>query len=601
MKFRLNNIGLQNKLIVLYIIGIIIPFVIVGVFISTKLVSLTKQGNQNSSEAFLSLIKNSVVYKFEDYDRVIQSLLTNKTMIDYINTDFENEHESIQAFKDTIAPIIRNNSIITQDLELRVFSDNKSIYFSKEMNCSLTDLENQDWYTSNQSGNNRKRYWKYTKELIGAKRSNYIGCYQKLATSEDEYTVIAFFFEENTLQQYLASEPESDKIVLLVDEAGNIVTSTRKKWIFENINALGLSEKEISSAGMQSRIKLRDQSYYISSMNISQPNLYMNDWYIVELIPSENFTTSVRNILVSSVFLWLLCMGACLSLVMWFSQNLCKRIQNFKGNISSVIQNNYSASQIVVSGTDEIGEIEKAFQKLVLHTNSLINEVYLANINYQRLEVEKRNAEIIALREQINPHYLFNTLESIRMNLILNGDRRNAKIVALFAESFRASLETPSEDHTVEHELNLVHKYFLIQQYRTRGKVILVDEVPDEILNCKIPKLLLQPLVENAVCHGIEPTGRVGTVTIRGSVDKERLMLQVFDNGIGMNEEMLAEVQHLIDTTELASSPTGDRLALKNVHIRLKLKYGEEYGIRIESAEGEFTCVTAFLPVERVE
>lgn len=601
MKYMLSNVRLQNKLIVLYIIGIIVPFVIVGVFVSTKLVSLTKQNNENTSESFLSLIKNSVVYKFEDYDRVIQSLLTNKTVIEYINTDFTTEHESIQLFKDRITPIIRNNSITSQDLEFRVFSDNESIYFSKEMNCSLKDLESQKWYAADQTGTNDRRYWNYTRELIGATPSNYIGCYQKLTASDGTYHVIAFFFEEKSLQQYLSFEPESDKIVLLIDDLGNIVTSTRRDWVFKNLEEFGLNVGMISTAGMQSQIRILDHFYSISSMNISQPSLYLKDWYIVELIPSEKFTATVRNIAVSSAFLWLLCMAVCLTLVMWFSQNLCKRIQSFKQNISDVMQNNYSVPQIAISGTDEIGEIETAFQQLVLHTNSLINEVYLANINYQKLEVEKRNAEIIALREQINPHYLFNTLESIRMNLILNGDRRNAKIVSLFADSFRTSLETPTENHTVEDELNLVHKYFQIQEYRTRGKVILTDEVTEEIRKCKIPKLLLQPLVENAVNHGIEPTGKIGNVVIKGSVVNDILKLQVIDDGIGMDEETLKKVQSLIDHAELDSSPSGDRIALKNVHIRLKLKYGEEYGIKIESIVGASTCVTAILPAEKSE
>lgn len=600
MKFRLNNIGLQNKLIVLYIIGIIIPFAIVGVFLSLKLVTLTKQNNENSSEAYLSLIKNNIVYKFEDYERVIQSLLTNKTMLQYINTDFENEHESIQAFKESIAPIIRNNSIITQDLEFRVFSDNKSIYFSKEMNCSFNDLAEQNWYYPDKTEKDGLHYWKYTTELIGALPSRYIGCYQKLTSSDQKYTVIAFFFEENLLRQYLADEPKNDKILLLMDEWGNVVTSTHSDWIFKNIEELGLSSYDISSAGMHSKRKVSGDSYYISSMNISQPNLYMKDWYVVELIPSEQFTSSVRSILLSSVLLWLICMAACLTLVMWFSQNLCRRIQKFNQNISYAMQNNYSASEIIITGTDEIGKIEKTFQEMVLQTNSLINEVYLTNINYQKLEVEKRNAEIIALREQINPHYLFNTLESIRMNLILNGDRRNAKIVSLFAESFRASLETPSEDHTVEHELNLVHKYFLIQQYRTRGRVILTDEVPNELLSCKIPKLLLQPLVENAIYHGIEPTGRVGTVVIKGCITDGTLKLQVIDDGLGMDEETLEQVRSLLENTEVTSSPTGDRIALRNVHVRLKLKYGEEYGIQVDSLEGTSTCVTILLPAESI-
>ena len=601
MKYKLTNIRLQNKLVILYIIGIIIPFIIVGVFISTKLVSLTKQNNENSSEAFLSLIKNSIVYKFEDYDRVIQSLLTNKTVIEYINTEFETEHESVQVFKERINPIIRNNSIISQDLEFRVFSNNASIYFSKEMNCSLEDLKKQKWYTADQEGTSRQRYWKYTKELIGAVPDNYIGCYQKLTASDGSYHVISFFFEEKTLQQYLSFEPESDKIVLLVDDLGNIVTSTKREWAFENIDDLGVDAERLETAGMQSRIRLLDKSYTISAMNISQPNLYLKDWYIVELIPSEKFTASVRNIVVSSAFLWLLCLAVCLTLVMWFSQNLCKRIQRFKDNISDVMQNNYAVPQIAISGTDEIGEIETAFQKLVLHTNSLINEVYLANINYQKLEVEKRNAEIIALREQINPHYLFNTLESIRMNLILNGDRRNAKIVSLFADSFRTSLEKPSDDHTVEDELDLVHKYFQIQQYRMRGKVILADEVPEYVRHCKIPKLLLQPLVENAVYHGIEPTGKVGNVIIKGRIENDILKLQVIDDGIGMDDETLQKVQSLIEHAEIDSSPSGDRIALKNVHIRLKLKYGADYGIKIESIVGASTCVTAVLPAEKKE
>lgn len=218
-------------------------------------------------------------------------------------------------------------------------------------------------------------------------------------------------------------------------------------------------------------------------------------------------------------------------------------------------------------------------------------------------KVEDRQSKINSLQSQINPHFLYNTLECIRSEAVCQGCGSIAKMAKALASFFRYSISRNENVVTVQDELNNIQHYIMIQNYRFEDKFQFRVEVePEDKLAyaCQIPKMTLQPIVENAIFHGLETKQGECHVIIRIHLTEHLILIVVSDNGIGMNEEQLKKLR---EGTEREREKGGDMadhgngIALYNVNQRLKLLFGENYGLHIYSMEGEGTDVEIQMPV----
>lgn len=215
----------------------------------------------------------------------------------------------------------------------------------------------------------------------------------------------------------------------------------------------------------------------------------------------------------------------------------------------------------------------------------------------------KTQAEIHALQSQINPHFLYNTLETIRSEALMQNCGEIAEMTEALATLFRYSISRPGDMATLEQELENVENYLLIQQYRFPQKFEVVKKIEDEeVLHCRLPVLTIQPLVENAIHHGLETMIGRGKITIRAFRTQQHMIVSVSDNGCGMPAGRLAQVREAMgsddDGATLSSRDGGKKagIALINVSRRIRFYYGAEYGLQIYSTEGVGTTVELTLP-----
>lgn len=246
----------------------------------------------------------------------------------------------------------------------------------------------------------------------------------------------------------------------------------------------------------------------------------------------------------------------------------------------------------------ELGDIGKTINDLSENVLRLLN---------QKIEDErqKKDYEYKMLQSQINPHFLYNTLNSIKWMATI----QNAPGIAEMTTAFSRLLKDISKGTTslisISHELSLIKDYFTIQKYRYGGIIGLCIDIEDESLTeCEILKFTMQPIVENAIFHGIEPKGSAGTVTIHiyqeETVEKEDtdVHIDITDDGVGMDEESAA---HLLDSDVSAKSSFFREIGVSNVHKRLQYEFGDSYGLRVTSKAGEFTTVSILLPYKKKE
>ena len=226
------------------------------------------------------------------------------------------------------------------------------------------------------------------------------------------------------------------------------------------------------------------------------------------------------------------------------------------------------------------------------------------SVREYQAELEKAKAEINSLQSQINPHFLYNTLEVIRSEAMLNGDTDAAEMAEALANFFRYSISRKKEIVTLADELKNVENYVNIQKKRFGNRVsyrVCFESEKDEALSAVMPKLCLQPLVENAIYHGIEKKAEGGTVTIHVTVTEKRVIIQVSDNGPGMSPQTLADVERRIRTADtMHPRESGDRhggIALANINRRIRMLYGDEYGLTLTSTENIGTQAELVIPL----
>ena len=215
------------------------------------------------------------------------------------------------------------------------------------------------------------------------------------------------------------------------------------------------------------------------------------------------------------------------------------------------------------------------------------------------LEMLKKQAEINALQNQINPHFLYNTLDCIRGMAIEQGAYNIEDMTKALSGMFRFSISSQGESKArMDEELDNVNNYLRIQQYRFRNKIQIHQTIDPMARKCYVPKLLIQPIVENAVFYGLEPKSGARTLRIEAYCTEKKLIIKVEDNGIGMPFEKLKSLNDtLCSGLSAQNKGRGTQLGLANVNERLKLLYGEEYGLRIFSCPAVGTTVEVVLPI----
>lgn len=220
------------------------------------------------------------------------------------------------------------------------------------------------------------------------------------------------------------------------------------------------------------------------------------------------------------------------------------------------------------------------------------------------IKLTSTHAEYRALQNQINPHFLYNTLEAIRSDALCEGADNIANITEALATFFRYTISNVNSMVTLEAELNNSENYFAIQNYRFGDKINLKINLSDEdisVLEYEIPKLTLQPIIENAIIHGLEHKVDRGTIEIDITTTEDRLMIKITDDGVGMDEAVLNNINERLheisgEGLKLKNSQKGG-IALINVNNRIKLQFGEKYGLRVYSIRNFGTSVEVTLPL----
>lgn len=312
---------------------------------------------------------------------------------------------------------------------------------------------------------------------------------------------------------------------------------------------------------------------------------------VIGLVSKADFFASLTQIRSNVIIASAICLLALLALGALFSRTFSRPVLDIM-RLMVRVESGHFETGIITTRKDEMGRLAHGFNRMIERLQLFINDAYVA-------EIKRKQAELNALKTQIQPHYLYNTLEVIRMSAVANDAVEVADMIHALSNQLEYVIDFGEEWVSVQRELEHLKSYFHLIEVRFDRRIDLQIELEDSFAEALILKLSIQPLVENAVQHGIRPKGGKGTVLVKiEKLDSDSLAVTVYDNGVGMDEETLARLQSQLAEGE---SVTGKSIGLKNVHARMIQACGEPYGITIESKPQIGTSIQMLYPLRREE
>ena len=257
-------------------------------------------------------------------------------------------------------------------------------------------------------------------------------------------------------------------------------------------------------------------------------------------------------------------------LIYFVGKSISQRLMIITSYMGKVEKEQFDIIEIN-EGEDEIGKLIHRFNLMVLRIKELIEVVFKGQAEKQDLELAKKNAELKAVQSQVNPHFLFNTLESIRMRSLIKGEHETGDIIGELAVLFRKSMSWGDDYITVDEEMRFIDNYIHIQRYRFGDKIKYYHYVMDECKTCLVPKLSISTFIENACIHGIETSDKEGVISLTITKSEEYLLVEITDNGKGMDEHRLCELKRMINHADSSLLYESKSTGVLNAYLRLKM------------------------------
>ncbi|NDL68037.1 cache domain-containing sensor histidine kinase [Anaerotalea alkaliphila] len=373
--------------------------------------------------------------------------------------------------------------------------------------------------------------------------------------------------------------------IFILDENGMIVSSPDPDMVTGNTyqDAELLEQIKVASRdGMKSFNYTVDQKYLVNYTEVGSA-----DWYVIGMIPYAYLNSESLRIGIHAMGVGILCMLVAVLIALVISKSISKPLTNMVNTMEKVKEGDLSV-EIQDKEADELSAVARHFDDMLAEVKALLETT-------KRQEREKREAELLALQAQINPHFLANTLNSIQWMANIQGAENIEKLIGSLIQLLNASIGRDESNILLEEELEYLKDYIVIQEFRYFDKFKVKFDIEPETLHCRIARFLIQPILENAIIHGIQPMQGQGFILVKSFFENGNLKITVTDNGVGFSDGEMRE-DGIKEPLKRKQGFCG--IGMANVQNRIKMIYGDKYGMKIQSVKDVFTTVEVTLPVQ---
>lgn len=531
---------------------------------------IIKQIN-NSMESYVNNAENIINYMSTD-PRILKFFDDNKLENDNIEDDAYKPIYNFIKFNPEIAGIIIVNT--------------NGGYISDVMNkVSRDSLTYEDWYLKSYKepekmhlftkpiGRNIDNIFRYSADEVFSISKAVVDYHTKEIKG-----VILIDIKLDVIKSVIEnSKPGTAGFIYIVDSNKNIVYTPVNNIVYR------INNDWIKNINNEIIIKnINGENYQLTKVSSEYTG-----WETIGVFPQSEGLRIIKYIRYYSLIIGIVALIIAEGLIVVFTKSIVKPIQKLKQLMKKAQDGDLTVS-FNTKYSDEIGELGSSFNTMVKEINNLVNLV-------QKEEKSKRIAEMNVLQAQIKPHFMYNTLDTIRWMAEEHNEEDIVEIIEAFTNLLRISLSKGKEMISVKDELNHVQSYLIIQKIRYEDKLDYEIQFDENILDYKLIKLILQPLVENAIYHGIKEKRGNGKILITGKIEGNMLCFTVSDNGKGIEEEVLNKINKML--TKSGENKIEIGYGIFNVNERIRIIYGEEYGLKYKSIYGEGTIVELRHPI----
>lgn len=580
---RILGMKLVYRMILIYVIGGLLPLsAIIGYLIHGTNQVLVSQA-ENAEIAELQTIGRQIL-ELENTMTTVSSYFYFDDKLEEIAakqyTDYQemiNDYRGYTAFKEYQSYY---NTMISR---ISIFLQNHTLRGNSDFVVVDADTEVEAWY---QRVSTEGSGCVWTCLPISLPKYDHAPAIARMIKTKksENVGVLVIYLRPQQFEKMIWEREGSTYIVL---DGETLLTSRHETIPFEELKQY---LPDAAEEKYQTRIKAGEEEYVLTCENVKQEDT--SDYFqVVSVRAVDEILREAYAQQRKSIWLFLGSVVLAGTLIFAFSWSFARRVGRFREQMQKASEGNFELEE-KLGGNDEISQLYDCLSVMIWRIQRLLAQVYQEKIHAERLKTSQKDAEFKMLTSQINPHFLYNTLETIRMKARINKQYEIEELVKMLGKILRSSIQAGSKDMTIREEVELAEYYLKIQQYRFGERIQYQIYVEEGIERQKILPLLIQPLVENCIIHGLEGREDVGHIDICVKRSGQNVVITVTDDGAGICGEKIAEIRR-----ELAGNRTkGEHIGICNVNQRVRLRYGEEYGVTVESICGEYTRVEITLP-----
>lgn len=590
LSYIFERLKIQQKLLFAFLFVIIVPLTSLTLIIYKKSSDIAWTNMQTISEMGLEQASSGFKRKMENMSSVANSLAFNNQVQEILTQESNRvpNYDQIQ-YKNKLVDMIKGLENDQGIYKVRIYVPDK-LFFSKE-NTSIFSMDttefNRDY--ADLIKNKSDIFFKmpyYNQYEFNTQKINVISSIniiKNYSTLRGRFGAIigAIYVDSKVadLQKFLQNyTSELGDIFAVVNEKGELVVSSLKTLNETDIKTI----KELSLVKYQD-IKGKRSVFQGEPMLFNSKSLGYSNWKIISVVPMNKIMKNIVKLRNYSLLTLLAMSFVAYGIASYVSIHLTHSITELLKKMKKAQQGDLN-QKIAVVGTDEIAEIQINFNRMLDSMKELLEERY-------RMGIEIKHAELRALQAQINPHFLYNTLELINWKASTYEVGEVDELIKLLAKFYKLSLSQGRDVISISDEIEHVKTYLEIQNRRFMNGIKFTVEVEEEILKYSIPKLILQPIIENALLHGIlEKPESCGEIILIGKIKKGNIHIFIKDDGIGISQEGIDRLM----SKDIRKPASG--YGIRNVRDRIRIFYGEEYGVEYQSQIGIGTVVHITFP-----
>ncbi|WP_079710806.1 cache domain-containing sensor histidine kinase [Paraliobacillus ryukyuensis] len=592
ISLTLLNLKIKNKLLIIYLLATVIPVLLAGLYLNYAIRTVVIENALDEAESNIDKIETRLHTMLSRVTSISDSIYLDRDMYTLLKSEYKSSLEVYHAYNRY--PVFDNYLTYYDEI------DNIQFYMTKDM---ITDshfihaneeIAESSWYLQAQD-NRGKIAWIYKEEEWTNDRT--LTLTRAVYDNQNNFLgVLCIYVSSDKLKEI--SSGELHDVIITID---NKTVIYHQNDAFIGQPASKLTRENGMPKVVQSNYVL-DKTYQGQEVKVTvhqfKPTkaLY-NHIQIASIVPVETLMKKPNQIFIRGFAVTLGALIVSIVAYRFFIRSFNNRIVTLKQAMFKVAKGRFNIGKQMV-GKDEIGEVYDELYQTTQSIQQLIEEVYVHKIKEERWRRKQKESDFKMLASQINPHFLYNTLEMIRMKAIMNKDREVAAIIQKLSKMMRTALKSTNDQIPLKEEVELIRTYLEIQSLRFGDHLRYQINTDVELDRLFIFPLLIQPIVENAIIHGIEPKEGTAEIKVSITTSDQLLQIEVSDNGVGMSKERLRTVINWLSQEDEKNE--GKRIGVKNVHQRIQLYYGASYGMQIYSGVSQGTIVIIKLPTEQL-